>query len=223
VAHDERAASKRHSIWTDLEVGYAETNSTLAEGFSSIKGKTVAGFEFYKSKYFVNGARSRREFEMRFRPGPFSLKSEYIRVTEERLDQSVYNTDLSPLTATGWYVSGTWALTGEMKTNGLDEPNRPILRGGIGAVEIGARVEKIAFSSVAGEQAPNDPGSRSYRADVVLRNSDQVLTYGVNWYPNRWFKIQFNLIREVLADPTQGPSPLSRSFWSTVIRFQTGF
>jgi len=212
-----------NSQWTDLEVGYAETSSTLAEGFSSIKGKTVAGFEFYKSKYFVNGARRRRGFEMRFRPGPFSLKSEYIRVTEERLGQSVYDTTLSPLTATGWYVSGTWALTGELKTNGLDEPNRPILRGGVGAIEIGARIEKLAFNSVAGEQSPNEPGSRSNRADIVLRNSDQVLTYGVNWYPNRWLKIQFNLVRETLADPNEGPLPLQPSFWSKVIRFQTGF
>ena len=212
-----------NSKWTDLELGYAETSSTLAEGYSSIKGKTVSGFEFYKSKFLVNGARRRSGFEMRFRPGPFSLKSEYIRVTEERLGESVYNTDLSPLTATGWYISGTWALTGEMKTNGLDEPEHPVLRGGVGAIEVGARVEKLAFGSVAGEQAPDALGSRSQRADVVLRNSDQVLTYGVNWYPNRWLKIQFNLIREELADPTEGPAPLRPAFWSKVVRFQMGF
>jgi len=212
-----------NSKWTDLEIGFAETNSYLLEGLPSLKGKTVAGFEFYKSHYLVNGARHRTGLELRFRPGPFSLKSEYMRVTEERLGESVYNTDLSPLTATGWYVSGTWAVTGEMKSNGLDEPNQPLLQGGVGAIEVGARVEKLAFSSVAAEQAPNELGSRSVRADVVLRNSDQVVTYGVNWYPNRWLKIQLNLIREEIADPSEGPSPLRPSFWSKVIRFQMGF
>jgi len=211
------------SKWTDLEVGYAQTSSTLDEGLPSIKGKTFSGFEFYKSHYWVNGARRRTGLEFRFRPGPFSLKSEYMRVTEERLGQSVYNTDLSPLTATGWYVSGTWAVTGEQKTFGLDEPNHPVLRGGVGAVEVGARVEKLAFNSVAGEQSPDVTGSRAARADVVLRNSDQAVTFGVNWYPNRWFKIQFNLIREELADPSEGPLPLRPSFWSKVVRFQLGF
>jgi hypothetical protein len=211
------------SKWTDLQIGYAQANSDLQEGLPSIKGKTVSGFEFYKSHYWVNGARRRTGLELRFRPGPFSVKSEYIRVTEERLGESVYNTDLSPLTATGWYVSGTWAVTGEMKSLGLDEPNRPVLQGGVGAIEVAARVEKLSFSSVAGEQSPTALGSRSSRADVVLRNSDQVITYGVNWYPNRWLKIQLNLIREEIADPSEGPLPLRPSFWSKVIRFQTGF
>jgi len=211
------------SKWNDLEIGYAQTSSALDEGLPSIKGKTFSGFEFYKSHYWVNGDRRRSGLELRFRPGPFSLKSEYIRVTEERRGQSVYNTDLSPLTATGWYVSGTWAVTGELKSLGLDEPNHPVLRGGIGAIEVGARIEKLSFNSVAGEQAPDVMGSRAARADIVLRNSDQAITVGANWYPNRWFKLQFNLIREELADPSEGPVPLHPSYWSKVIRFQTGF
>src|SRR5207248_9898365 len=113
--------------------------------------------------------------------------------------------------------------TGEQKTNGLDEPNRPLLQGGVGAIEVAGRVETLAFGSVASDQTPNEPASRSFRADVVLRNSDQVITYGVNWYPNRWFKIQFNLIREDIADPTEGPLPLHPSFTSKVLRFQVGF
>src|SRR5262245_22284991 len=181
------------SIWTDLEVGYAETSSTLAPGYSSIKGKTVAGFEFYDSKFFVNGERKRTGLELRFRPGPFSLQSEYIRVTEQRLRESVYDTDLSPLAVTGWYVAGTWAVTGEMEANGLSEPRRPLLQGGIGAIEICARAEKLAFGSVANEGAAADSGSHSPRADAVEQNSDRVVTYGVNWYANRWLKVQFNL------------------------------
>jgi len=211
------------SKWTDLEVGYASTTSDLAEGFSSIKGQTTLGADFYTSRFLVNGARRRTSYELRFRPGPFSLKSEYIRLTEERLGESVEDTALSPLVATGWYVSGTWAFTGETKSEGLTEPIRPLAQGGIGAVEGAVRLEQLTFGSRAGFDAPAEAGSTSPRADVVLGNSDRVLTIGVNWYANRYVKLQFNLIREQLADPSQGPVPGQASLWNRVIRLQLGF
>jgi hypothetical protein len=45
-----------------------------------------------------------------------------MRVTHERRGQSVDGTDLSPAVAAGWYVNGTWAVTGEAKAKGLDPP-----------------------------------------------------------------------------------------------------
>jgi len=36
-----------------------------------------------------------------------------MRVTDERKDESVENTDLSKLRTQGWYVSGAYAITGE--------------------------------------------------------------------------------------------------------------
>jgi len=212
-----------NSKWTDVEVGYASTKSDLLEGFSSIKGQTVFGQDFYKSHFLVNGVRRRTGIEVRLRPGPFSVKSEYIRVTEERLGESVEDKDLSRLLAKGWYVSGTWAVTGEVKSNGLDEPNHPLLQGGVGAIEVAARVEKLSFGSEASFAAPGETGSTSRRADVVLGNSDRVVTFGVNWYPNRWVKVQFNVIKEQIADPSQGPLPGQPSFWSRVMRLQIGF
>jgi hypothetical protein len=35
--------------------------------------------------------------------------------------------------------------------------------------------------------------------------------------------IQFNVVREEIADPAEGPLRLQPAFWSKVIRFQTGF
>ena len=211
------------SKWTDLEVGYGSTTSDLVEGFSSIKGQTVLGEDFYASHFLVNGARRRTSYELRFRPGPFSLKSEFIRVTEERLGEGVEDTALSPLVAEGWYMSGTWAVTGETKSDGLTEPIRPLARGGIGALEVAVRLEQLSFGSEASFAAPGETGSTSPRADVVLGNSDRALTLGVNWYPNRYLKLQFNVIKEQLTDPSQGPLPGTSSFWSRVIRLQLGF
>jgi phosphate-selective porin OprO/OprP len=206
----------RKSVASDLAFGVAFTTSNLEEGFPNLRGRTELDLSFYRPDLWVEGQRRRVGFELRWRPGPFSIKSEYIRLTDERLGQSVEDTDLSPFLATGWYVSGTWALTGENKADGLDSPRRPLFEGGYGAVEVAARVERIRFGSVADDDVP----SAGPRADVVLGNSDRAETFGVNWYVNRWIKVQFNLIRETIADPSQGPMPTQPSFWSQVLRFQ---
>lgn len=201
---------------SDLQVGVAFTTSDVPLGFSSLRGQTFFHEPFFDPDYWVQGQRRRTGLELRWRPGPFSIKSEYMRVTTERRGQSVVDTDLSPLVATGWYVSGTWAVTGEKKADGLTEPRRPFLQGGYGAIELACRVERLAF----GSGASGDEPSRSVRADVIAGNADRAVTLGVNWYLNRWGKLQFNAIRESLTDPSQGSRPLESGFWSRVIRFQ---
>ena len=62
--------------------------------------------------------------------------------------------------------------------------------------------------------------SRIARADVILGNRNQVTTFGVNWYINRFFKVQANYIREKLDDPSQGPLPSKASFATKAVRFQ---
>jgi phosphate-selective porin len=200
----------------DFQVGAALTGSSLEEGLPDLRGRTSLNVRFYRPDVWVEGHRRRVGAELRWRPGPFSVKSEYIRVTDERLGQSVDDTDLSPLVATGWYVSGTWALTGEHKANGLDTPRRPVLRGGVGAIELAARLERLAFGSAADSQPP----SGGPRAEVVAGNSDRIVTVGVNWYLNRWVKVQFNVTHDSLRDPSQGPSPGQPGFWSRGLRFQ---
>jgi phosphate-selective porin OprO and OprP len=201
---------------SDLQIGVAFTTGDVPLGFSSLRGQTFFHEAFFDPDFWVQGQRRRTGLEVRWRPGPFSIKSEYMHVTTERRGQSVEDTDLSPLLATGWYVSGTWAVTGERKVDGLNQPKRPLFQGGYGAIELACRVERLTFGSVAGGDAP----SESVRADVIVGNADQAMTVGVNWYLNRWGKLQFNAIRESLTDPSQGPRPLRSGFWSQVIRFQ---
>jgi phosphate-selective porin OprO/OprP len=201
---------------SDVQIGAAFTASPLAEGFSDLRGKTALDARFYRPESWVDGNRRRIGTELRWRPGPFSIKSEYMRVTDERRGQSVDDTDLSPAVADGWYVSGTWAVTGEAKAEGLDLPRKPLLRGGVGAIELAARVERLSFGSAAsGESASEGP-----RAEVIAGNSDRVETFGANWYPSRFLKIQFNILRDTLRDPSQGPLPDKTGYWSRVLRFQ---
>ena len=204
------------TIAEDLLVGVSWTWSDLEEGLPGVRGQTVFGRSFFSSDYPVVGKRDRMGFEMRWRPGPFSIKSEYIKLTDERLGLSVEDGDLAPIRAIGWYVSGTWVVTGEKKADGLDSPRHPLFQGGFGAVEVGARLERLTFDSGNASEAP----STSPRAEVILGNSNRVLTLGTSWYLNRWVKIQFNVIQETLTDPEQGPLPDRNKFWSRVVRFQ---
>ena len=203
----------------DLSLGVAFTHSDVPEGISALRGQTVLQQNFFSAaEYIVSGPRKRLGVEMEFLPGPASIKMEWMRVDTERRGQSVEDTDLSPIEGEGWYVSGTYAITGEKKSR-VQRPKKPLFQGGYGAVEVGARIESLRFKSGAsGEQ-----GSTSPRADVILGNRDQVTTLGVNWYINRFLKVQSNFIREELDDPSQGPLPGQASFTSKTIRLQFSF
>ena len=83
-------------------------------------------------------------------------------------------------------------------------------------MELAGRIEALTF----GSGAPAGEGSRSPRSDVILRNKDQVATFGVNWYVNRWVKVQGNIIRESIEDPSRGPLTSKPAFWSRVLRLQ---
>jgi phosphate-selective porin OprO/OprP len=200
----------------ELSLGLAVTRSEVPEGMAGLRGQTVLNQNFFSSSnYIVNGPRRRVGLEMLFRPGPASIKSEWMRVETERRGESVEDTDLSPLIGQGWYVSGTCVITGE-KSGAANLPKKPLLQGGFGAVEVGARVESLAFKSGASGEA----GSRGPRADVILGNRDRVTTVGVNWYINRFLKIQANFITETLDDPAQGPLPSKASVTTRAIRIQ---
>jgi phosphate-selective porin OprO/OprP len=212
------------SRFEDLRLGIAATTSWLdgaegGEGKSSLKGHTVLGADMYQADIPVRGRRDRLGVELRWRTGPTAIRAEYIRVAEQRHGEGVDDGDLPAVVYQGWYTSGTWALTGETKSKGLDRPLHPLFRGGVGAIELAARVEEIAYGA-----DPNDPAaSTAKRSPVVLGNRDLAVTLGVNWYPTRLIKIQGNVIREQIADPSAGPLPGRKAFWSRVLRVQIGF
>jgi phosphate-selective porin len=178
-----------------LRAGVAITSATLPFGLPSVRAKTVFGAPFFDSDVWVQGRRQRTGFEAQWRPGPVSVQGEYIRLTDERREQAVDGGDLSPLVARGWYISGTYRR---------------------GRVEAGSRFEMLSFGDTSG----NSDASTSRRAEVVLGNSNRSITFGVNFYVNRWVKIQANLIREQLHDPTLGPLPERPTFWSRALRIQ---
>ncbi len=198
-----------------LRAAVAVTSADVPEGISAIRGRTPLRAEFFEGQMWVSGPRHRLGLEAQWQPGPFSVQAEYMRLTEDRHEQSLDGTDLPSIVASGWYLSGSWAMTGDAKARGLDNPRRPLLRGGIGAIELAARIESLAFGE------GTEPGaSLSPRAEVLLGNRDRLITVGANWYINRWVKLQGNVIRDTLRDPARGPLPSAATYWSRVFRVQ---
>ena len=184
-----------------LQIGAAISGTDVPLGFPAVRARTVFGASFYDSDVWVQGRRQRTGLEARWQPGRLSVQTEYIRLTDERRGQSVEGGDLSPLLAHGWYVSGTYGFTRK--------------RSRYGRIEAAARFEALSF----GTRSAGEP-STSARADSVLGNSDRVTTLGINWYVNRWVKVQSNLMREAIGRPSMGPFPARPAFWGRVIRLQ---
>ncbi len=158
-----------------LELGGAFTVSALSDDSflpNGLRGRTVMTQDTFYNPVYVKGRRQRWEGDVDWTWGPISARSEYTYVVDQRLQQGIVSEDLPDALAQSWYVSGTWIVTGEEKTRPV-EPAADLFRGGIGAVEVAARYERLWFGS-AGE----GPGVRNPRAEHVLQSGDRVLTLG---------------------------------------------
>jgi phosphate-selective porin OprO/OprP len=204
------------SLFRTLSAGVAFTSGVLPAGPNGVRGKTVPGDAFFEHLY-VDGHRQRIGGEFQWRPGPVGLQGEYIRIRDQRFGQGIDNQDLPDAYSRGWYASGTWLLTGERKRDSI-EPARPFLRGGTGAIEIAARLERLA----AWNDSVNDGSFSSPRSPWVMPRTDDVWTAGVNWYWNEYVKLQANVIRERRSADGRvidGQGDL----WSQTFRVQLGF
>lgn len=108
--------------------------------------------------------------------GPFSAQAEYIYADVSRDDGDA---DFD-----GWYLYGSYVLTGESRpydtddgTFGIIEPNTAWSEGGLGAWEVGLRYSQIAL---------NDGDIEGGREDNI--------TVGLNWYPNDNIRFMLNYI-----------------------------
>lgn len=195
-----------------LRLGGAYGTASVPEGLNSLRGRSVYGYSFFAPVY-VKGRRHRVGAELQWTPGPFGIKAEWMQSREGRKGQGNRDQDLSAFVGTGWYVGGTWIVTGESKSEDI-EPRRPLFRGGIGALELAVRYDELGFRSAGGE----GPAFANPRADLLLANADHVWTVGVNWFPNRWVKVLANAIHERFDDPMRTPKPGVASFWSVLFR-----
>src|SRR5262249_9003030 len=88
----------------ELHLGLAIMTSDAPEGLNSLKEKGVPKVE-------VKGERFQVVTEFKWEPGPFSIKSEWVYVTEARDGQSIGGIDLPARTSRGAYLTGTWRIS----------------------------------------------------------------------------------------------------------------
>ena len=201
-----------------IDLGGAFAISELSDDSNrpnGFRGRTVMAQDYFYESVYVKGTRRRFEGDFDWTVGPASLRAEYTHVLDGRLGQGLGDEDLPDARARSWYVSGTWALTGENKARPFKAAHE-FLGGGIGGIEVAARYEGIRFDSAGGAGLPD----RTPRAEVIQASGNRVLTLGMNWTLNRFWKLQLNVIREHLDDPFINPVPGQDAFWSRVLRFQ---
>jgi phosphate-selective porin len=220
-AHDARTAAARVTVrplrwnrekaedWRSLRLGLAVARGRRGAGITELAGRSVTGRSFFEPVY-VQGPVSRFGLEAQWSPGPLRFAGEWMDVRQARLGQALDGSDLSDLLGRGWYVSAVWRVAG----GGKSSQPRPTF--GVRSLEIGARLEELAFTSAASGAGT---GVAHPRADALARQALQVWTFGATWGVHRWFRIQAN----VLGEEDRGPERLERvegRQWIGVVRFQ---
>jgi phosphate-selective porin OprO/OprP len=148
------------------------------------------------------------------------LQSEYQWFGVDRAD------NLSSPSFSGYYVSGSWMITGETKkyniaTAAFDGPNvaHPfsLANGGWGAWEAAAR-----WSSVDLNYRPGAPGT-AQTGSSIRGGDEQVFTVGVNWYWNAFARLMFDYQHVKIDRLSPGTSVSNaQTVWITPLGAQIG-
>ena len=196
-----------------LQIGGAIVSSELADSLG-LRGRTVFGEGVFFDRVFVNGRRLRRGIEASWAHGPASLSGEYMKVSDDRLAMGPSGEQLPGITASGWYVAGTWVLTGERK-DGRVNPENSLFDAGYGALELVARLERLSFGSATTPAVPNSP-----LIMIPAPNADRATTVGLAWYLNRYLKINLSAVFESISDPERSPVAHDGRIPTAVVQFQ---
>jgi len=134
----------------------------------------------------------------------------------------------------GWYVEGTWVLTGEARkfntgTAAFDAPgvDHPFTLGGGGW---GAWELALRYSDMNLNFHPGAPGTAP-RPDAIRGGDQQVVSFGVNWYLNPVFRVMVDidhvhidrLSPNAAAYSTPVGAQIGQDFTAVAVRTQAAF
>jgi len=169
-------------------------------GLASAQGRTEARTPnrfVYFAAQLAQGDRLRYGGDLAWLVGPAGVKFEYDVQTNQRHGLGPQGSDLDKVTAKGWYVSGTYLLTGEDKQLSAQVhptyPFAPIAgKWGPGAWEVGFRYADLSFSSDDPVNFFNGNLTSIPGGGKTAENGAEALTLGVNWYPNAQTRLMLN-------------------------------
>lgn len=184
---------------------------------NGLRGRTVVSQDTFYEPVYVKGHRTRTGADLDWTIGPASVRGEFDQVLDTRDGQGIDNATLPDARYRSWFVSGTYLLTGEHKARPVKADNDFITGGGIGAIEIAARMERLFFDSV---ETNGGPVFATPRTLNIQPSGDKLFTIGVNWTLNRFLKIQFDVIHEQVEGTYRNPIPDGSAFWNKALRLQ---
>lgn len=143
--------------------------------------------------------------ELALRHGPLLLQAEYLRadVSRRRADDPAFD---------GYYIQGSWLLTGERRpystrfgTFGAARPEAPLSGGGPGALELAVRYGALDLRETDADLDGDPDGEEG-----------QVIGAGLNWYPTARTKVMFGASHFI---ETQGPRRQTETTYQGRLQF----
>jgi len=182
-----------------------------------LHGQTPVGWTFWRRPH-VDGTRRRMGLEASYTRGPFRIIGEAAEAREQRLGQGSVKQDLPDVYGRAWYVTATYLVTGQKKVSKI-RPEKGMFYGGIGAIELAARVERLNFDDVGDSSGFAGYGNR---ARNIAPTADWVASLGINWFVSSFLKFQADAYQDHFNDVLITPEPPQLKYWSFVGRIQIG-
>jgi phosphate-selective porin OprO/OprP len=192
---------------------FGEADDLPATGFDLVTTELAVMWLDGQTGPVFDGTRRRYVINASYATGPFSVRGELFFREDELQDPNPE----SALESMGYYVYGTWLLTGEKKTpEARVTPAQAFLEGGgIGAVELAIRFAHVEVDNA--EDAGLIPAAgNAQKVDVV--------TVGVNWWPVKYVRVSVNFIHEMYDEDLAFENGREEDSMSGVLaRFQIDF
>jgi phosphate-selective porin OprO/OprP len=177
-----------YALLKGLYLGVCATHGEQDENLAGDSYRTASTLPFFT---YAEGIRNDGKFDrlgadIEWLIGPASLRAEWMKVDQEYVHGVETRADMN---ADGWYVSGTYLLTGEDKPRDRNINDLNLKNGTLGAWEVEARYEEF--------NADSDLLERS-----LATGTDQAraLTAGLNWYPNSNVRVMANAVHVKFDD-----------------------